>query len=302
MSGKLVLPKENLYRAVYSPPLAAGEVGHPAVSMKLRAAEDGAGDPAESDGRTLVLQWALFDVFTEIDSWYEGNFMERIAPGAFKKTIRENAANMRILLQHGRDPQLGMKPIASVDVVEENDLGGYAEGRLFDGLDPLIIEGLRAGAYGASFRFRVLREEIDEEPGVSDHNPRGLPERTIKEAAVSEFGPVTWGAYSDASAGVRSLTDEMSFGALRDMPQERLADMARFWLNAEQREPADELEGGEGDDATPTREEDAPSEVVAEIHDTERREQEGPDEPGEMPTRKARDYLGRNDGPPSWRL
>lgn len=293
MSRKLVLPKENLFRAVYSPPIAAGECGHPAVSFRLD-------DDAESDGRTLVLQWSVFDRWTEIDSWYEGHFLESIAPGAFRKTIKENRANMRILLQHGRDPQIGNKPIASLDVVEENDIGGYAEGRLLDGLDPLVVDGLRSGQYGASFRFRVVREELNEDPGASEHNPKGLPERVIKEAQVSEFGPVTWGAYSEASAGVRSITDEMTFGAMRDMPQDRLAEIARFWLDAEQRNT--ELEGGEGDDATPTREDTAPSEEVAEhATDSERREQEGPTAPDVQSTRKARDYLGRNDKP-SWRL
>jgi hypothetical protein len=157
--------------------------------------------------------------------------MERIAPGAAAKTIRENRPNMRILLQHGRDPQLGDKPIAPIEVVTENDIGGYAEGRLFDGLDPLVVEGLRAGVYGASFRFRVLREEIVDEPGVSEYNPKGLPERTIKEMGVQEMGPVTWGAYSEASAGVRSITDEMYFGAMRGMPTEKLQEVASFWRN-----------------------------------------------------------------------
>jgi hypothetical protein len=214
---KLVLPRENLYRAVHMIPTAAK-----GRRQAARATEQG-------DGRTLELQWSVTDVWTEIDSWYEGNFMERLAPGFAKKTIAENQAQMRIMLQHGGDPQVGQKPIASLVLVEENDIGGYSEGRLLDGLDPLIVSGLRAGQYGASFRFRVMVDEINAEPDPSDYNPKGLPERTIKEAAVSEFGPVTWGAYAEASAGVRSLTDEMQFGLLRDMPPERLGELAAFW-------------------------------------------------------------------------
>jgi hypothetical protein len=34
-----------------------------------------------------------------------------------------------------------------------------------------------------------------------------MPERTLKEVRVPEFGPVTFPAYVDATAGVRSLTD-----------------------------------------------------------------------------------------------
>jgi phage head maturation protease len=199
----------SLFRAVYALP------GTSDGAEPMRAIST----PGDANGRILQLQWSVFNRWTEIESWYEGNFMERIAPGAAKKTIREDRQSMRILLQHGRDPSIGEKPIAAVDLVEENDIGGYAEGRLFDGLDPLVVDGLRGGQYGASFRFRVMREELVKKPGVSDYNPKGLPERTIIEMAVSEFGPVTWGAYGDATAGVRSITDEIHFG--RDTPTGR---------------------------------------------------------------------------------
>lgn len=41
----------------------------------------------------------------------------------------------------------------------------------------------------------------------SDYNEAGLPERTITEARVLEFGPVSFPGYEGAVAGVRSLTD-----------------------------------------------------------------------------------------------
>lgn len=230
MPKKIVLPRENLYRAVHTFPVLGG------TRQAARAAD---ATDAQGDGRTLCLQWAVTNVWTEIDSWYEGNFMERVAPGAFKKTIAENQAQMRIMLQHGGDPQVGQKPIASLDLVEENDLGGYSEGRLLDGLDPLIVSGLRAGQYGASFRFKVMVDEINAEPDPSDYNPKGLPERTIKEAAVSEFGPVTWGAYAAATAGVRSLTDEMQFAQLRNMPPDRLGELAAFWKRGSRTDSGD---------------------------------------------------------------
>lgn len=70
-----------------------------------------------------------------------------------------------------------------------------------------LIPGLRAGAYGASFRFNVLREDLNESAKASSYNPKGLPERTIREAKVMQFGPVTFPAYEGATAGVRSLSD-----------------------------------------------------------------------------------------------
>jgi phage head maturation protease len=193
-----VLPQDNLFRAVYTLPSAPGDAPIPAVTQF-----------ATGTGRTLDLQWYVANQWAEINSAYEGNFMEMIAPGAAAKTIAENQSNMRILLQHGKDPQLGDKPIAAIDEVGENGIGGYARGELFSGLDPLVVDGLRAGQYGASFRFGVTRDELVQNPTPSAYNPKGLPERTIREMAVQEFGPVTWGAYPAASAGVRSITDEI---------------------------------------------------------------------------------------------
>jgi HK97 family phage prohead protease len=133
--------------------------------------------------------------------------MERVAPGAFLRTFVEDRASMRVLLQHGRDPQLGEKPLGPILTLREDEHGAYYEVPLFDGVPSLVVEGLRAGQYGASFRFRVLLEEIAEQPEPSDYNPLGLPERTIQDAQVLEFGPVTFPAYPDATAGVRSLSD-----------------------------------------------------------------------------------------------
>jgi HK97 family phage prohead protease len=181
------LPREDLVRAMSAAP-------------EFRDAEDG-GRP------TLVGHFAVFDEWTEISSLFEGNFLERIAPGAFAKTMKDNRAEMRVLFQHGGDPQVGDKPLGAISELREDDVGAYYETRLFDGIPPLVMDGLRAGAYGASFRFRVMREELAEPKDTSDHNPGMLTERTIKEAKVMEFGPVTFPAYAGATAGVRSLTD-----------------------------------------------------------------------------------------------
>src|SRR5262249_15218644 len=89
-----------------------------------------------------------------------------------------------------------------------------------------IAPGLRAKLYGASFRFRVLRDQFVHNPKPSAHNPDGIPERTIQEASVSEFGPVTFPAYAGATAGVRSLTDDCLIDALTRSP-ERLRELMR---------------------------------------------------------------------------
>jgi len=185
------LPTEDLYRAVYEP-----------QSVKLRA-------DSEAGGPVMEGHFAVFNQWTEIDSVFEGRFLERVAPGAFRKTFKEQRERMRVLFQHGMDFQVGDKPLGPITDLREDDEGAYYEVPLLDApyVREDILPGLRANLYGASFRFRVLREEIDDDPGTSDHNPHGLQERTIKEAQVMEFGPVTFPAYEGATAGVRSATD-----------------------------------------------------------------------------------------------
>jgi len=85
--------------------------------------------------------------------------------------------------------------------------------------------------YGSSMRMRVLEEQWDDEPKASDHNPKGIPERTILRVRVPEFGPVTFPANPDASAemasaAVRSLTDQF-YERLRQRDQPAYAAAAR---------------------------------------------------------------------------
>lgn len=172
----------------------------PAVNADLEL-RDGSGEMP-----VLAGHFAVFDEWTHIASRYEGDFLERIAPGAFAKTLSENRKNMRVLFNHGKDA-LGEQILGSINELREDERGAYYEVGLYDGVPPLILNGLRDGQYGSSFRFRVVKEEKEYRPEPSDYNPDGLPERTIQEAKVMEFGPVTFPAYEGASAGLRSATD-----------------------------------------------------------------------------------------------
>lgn len=202
-------PRDDLFRA--------------APGVQFRAADD------DTDGDKPVMygHFARFNEWTEIDSIFEGRFMEQIAPGAFKKTFREQAPV--VLFNHGHDPTMGDQALGAVRSLREDGEGAYYEVDLFDGVPDLIVSGLRGGAYGASFRFRVMREEIVDKPGVSDHNPEGLPERTIKEVRCSEFGPVTFPAYKTATAACRSLTDNVILARFAQDPTKlrELIDAAR---------------------------------------------------------------------------
>jgi len=175
----------------------------------LTADELRSGGP--SGGEVMTGHFAVFNQWTEINSMWEGRFLERFVPGSFKKTIRESRDSMRVLFQHGRDGYVGDKPLGAIETLAEDEQGAAYDVSLFTDASYVrdLLPALRAGQFGASFRFGVVREDWVNEPKRSDYNPDGLPERTVREAYVSEFGPVTFPAYAGASAGLRSLSDDM---------------------------------------------------------------------------------------------
>lgn len=195
----LPIPRDNIIRAIRP-------------GFELRTAEDGT--------RTLHGHFARFNEWTEIRSMSEGHFMERIAPGAFKKTFSENRQNMKVLFDHGQDPTVGNKPLGPIRTLEEDEEGARYEVDLLDTeYVRELVPALEAGLLGASFRFRVMREEREDDPRRIS-NDMGLPERTIREASVAEFGPVVFPAYAGATAGVRSLTDTIGFRRYAQHPDE----------------------------------------------------------------------------------
>jgi len=209
LAGQSSMPKDGLVRAQPE-------------ALELREGEDGlAGMP------TLVGQFAVFNQWTEINSTFEGRFLERVAPGAFKKTFQENRAGMKVLFDHGKDQQIGNKPLGPIAELRETATGAdYVVPLIDTAYNRELIPGLQAGLYGSSFRFRVMQEGIVDSPERSDYNPEGLPERTIKEAKVMEFGPVTFPAYQGAQAGLRSLTDRFVLALEAPAEEEEVPDEA----------------------------------------------------------------------------
>jgi HK97 family phage major capsid protein len=136
--------------------------------------------------------------------------MERFSRSAYKRSMTNQKP--KILFQHGKDPEIGEKPIATTDEVGEDATSPFVRGQILDGVPELVRSGLRADppVYGASHRFSVVQETWDDKPIGGAHNPQKLPERTITEARLYELGPVTWPAYAGASVALRSMTDEYS--------------------------------------------------------------------------------------------
>lgn len=219
----------------------------------------------ERDGSDLPVMTGHFSVFnqwTTIESQAENGgrpFRERVAPGAFARTIANGRERMRVMYQHGQDAIVGQNPLGPIEVIREDDHGVWFEVPLLDTdynrermlplLQGRLMNGEKRGSVlGSSFRFRVLKEDRVDRPKRSATNPDGIPERTIQEAEVLEFGPVVWPAYRGATAGVRSTTDDYYLSLIRSATTDALPDAG----------PEAEPHSDEG-----TREEDAPSEPPA---------------------------------------
>lgn len=169
--------------------------------------------PAEeerTDGAlgTLEVNFSKYNEWYRIDSFWEGTFMERVSPGAFKKTLADRGGQTKILFNHGTDLNIGDKVLAMPEEYGDRKESPFLAGGLFDtSYNRDLLPGLRAGAYGSSFMFEVLGESWENEPERSDFNPDGVPERTISEVRLFEAGPVTWPANPGATAGMRCGTD-----------------------------------------------------------------------------------------------
>jgi len=192
----------------------------------------------ERDGEPprLVGKFALFDRWQEIDNAAEGHFIERISPGAFRKTVSENLNSIKVLLSHGKDPSLGMTVLGKLNSIREEPDGASYDVTLFRSVPQLLIDGLRAGVYGASFRGDAIKNGVEYRPERSDFNPRGLPEVTRQEIQIKDIGPTPFPQYQETTAVVR--TEELG--------QRQLIDRDFFGTEAvaldDQEEPEPALE------------------------------------------------------------
>jgi HK97 family phage prohead protease len=172
------------------------------------------------DGLTLDGYAAVFNEWTEIDS-YEGQFRERIAPGAFKRTIGIRTPVLQF--DHGSHPLIGSIPLGRITSITEDSHGLRVKARLSDNwlVEP-VRDAIRDGAIeGMSFRFRVT-----ENGDRWTRNADGVLERTITDLELYEAGPVVFPAYEQTSVGVRS---RQTLVALQD-PEVR-SEVARILAN-----------------------------------------------------------------------
>jgi hypothetical protein len=230
----------------------------------------------EGDTPTLEGRMMPYDEWTEVRSPIEGHFMERFAPGALAKTMVEQANRIRVMFEHGTDSVFGKQAIAAVDEMRDESDGAYYRASLLDGVPDLLVSGLRRGLYGSSIRFAPVKWDRVRSPKKSEQNPDGIPEHTIREAAMKEFSVVPFPQYAGATAMVRSTTYDIAAREILKDP-ERLLEILRMHVEDETVEPSE-----------PQHSEPDPPEEPADA--------------GSRSTQPTRDYLSQEVEEASWRL
>ena len=158
----------------------------PAFGLELRDA--GADSPPVISGFGIRYNEPSLDL---------GGFVEYVAPGAVKKSLRSKD-DIRSFYNHDASKPLGSRDAGNL-VLRDSDEGLY-----YEVTPPLttyaadLIAAMKAGLVkGSSFSFQVLRDKWEENDGVQ--------KRTLLELRLLEAGPVTSPAYPSATSQVRSL-------------------------------------------------------------------------------------------------
>ncbi len=229
------------------------------VSFEVVRAKD---DDEAGDGRSFEGYAAVFDSVTRIDSW-EGTFDEKIAKGAFRKSIRERTPVLQF--DHGRHPMVGSIPIGAIRKLNEDNQGLFVAARLSSNwlVEPVREAIANESINGMSFRFEVVKQDwhykgkrvTDPDElmrllyGRREEGEENEPlVRTLREVKVPELGPVVFPAYPDTTASVRSLELAEAIrsdpemvrrvraglaGTMDVRPQEEMRDVAYFLLFGE---------------------------------------------------------------------
>lgn len=154
-----------------------------------------------ADDETKVVHFrghaAVFNQMTEI----AGLWREQIAPGTFKKTLKDGA-DVRFLWNH--NPETVMARTKSGNLKLAEDKAGLDTRADLDSSDwdvQRILPKLKRGdVTQMSFAFRAITSEWNEEP-----EDKGLPIRTIKEVQLFDVSPVTYPAYEGTDAELVSI-------------------------------------------------------------------------------------------------
>lgn len=194
-------------------------------------------EPVEfkTEGKALVAHGyaARFDKLSQ----NLGGYLERVAPGAFAKTIKEQ--DIRALFNHNEDAVLGRLKAGTLRLSEDSD-GLRYEIDLPDtsaGRD-LAVSLERGDISGSSFGFRIVEDEWSD-PEVD----KGFPVRSLKQVSLRDVGPVTFPAYTDSESGLRSFAEHRSLDYALVVAAAKAGDL-RTLLTPPGDQTADETDEG----------------------------------------------------------
>lgn len=150
----------------------------------------------EDDKKSPVLT-GYASVFNQEVEIY-GLWVEKVAPGAFKKTIQEN--DIRALWNHNTDLVLGRNKSGTLNLAEDG------KGLHVDIYPPDTQAGRdavtsikRGDVSQMSIAFQIVKQEW-----YFPQDKRELPVRTIKEMKLFEVSPVAFPAFEQTSISARS--------------------------------------------------------------------------------------------------
>lgn len=184
---------------------------------------------ASDDGMAFSGYAAVFNSDSEP---MVGIGVERIAPGAFRKSLRENR-DIKMFHNHNMDIVLASLSGGTLRL-SEDDTGLLSDANLPDNEwgRPMADAIRRRDVTSMSFGFMAVRAK-EGDPGKfwePSEETKDYPQRLIVEARLYEVSPVTgWPAYKATSASVRHLADELG------EDPEPLEDAMRVLLAADQK-------------------------------------------------------------------
>lgn len=150
---------------------------------------------------------AVFDSRTAIGNPLTWGFYEEVAAGAFTKTLREGDA--RFLIDH--DSSLIVARVSAGDLRLAEDRDGLAVDADLD-LEVSYVRDLarnveKRRVTGMSFGFQVIKDDwTTETVETNDGQSAEVEVRTIREVKLFEVSAVTFPAYDETDAALRSAT------------------------------------------------------------------------------------------------
>lgn len=165
---------------------------------------------ADGDGRTFTGYAAVFNA----DSEPLGGFTERIAPGAFRRSLTSHGWDVKLLANHDAGRVLGSTRAKTLKLIED-DRGLWVEATLPDNTDGRdIAESIRRGDIDSmSFGFSAT-------PGGETWSNDGAI-RTLTDVKLYEVSIVAWPAYS-STAGTTSVRALTSYAQRTDIDADKL--------------------------------------------------------------------------------